>query len=343
MPEPGNDALFTNAASAAVGTHDIILQSLDSWRDYKHVDGSVESLFYGSDVFKGTEQEWETVPVILGEKHPSTPYAVNPAKALEESKGKIIGNLSGVHITETGSPLLRSKLHLTDGDAETLLKSRRIALSSGFLSGKTDGKLTGVSGKVKPDHVLAFVQNRNNRPQDGAALILNSVEVNMPEDESIKKVLTDFLTELKSLIVPAKNEPVMPAMPESKGIMVNNMTEEKIAALEKVVTEKDELIKNMAAKIEAFEKADEERAKQKVEDAWQMVKNSIAPGLVASPELESKARSEWETDATAFLLKNATSKAPETTKEGAEFVKNSTGNSQAEADAEYLKFLNGDE
>jgi hypothetical protein len=342
MPEPGADALFTNAASAAVGTHDIILQSLDSWRDYKHPDGTVESLFYGSDVFKGTESEWESVPVILGERHPTTPYKQNPAKALEEAGGKVIGNLSGVHITESGSPLLRSNLHITDDDAETLLKSRKIALSSGFLSGKQDGKLTGVSGKVLPDHVLAFVQNRNNRPQDGAALILNSMEENMTDDESIKKVLSDFLSELKSLIVPAKNEPVMPAMPEPKGnIMVSNMTDE-INELKSVIEEQKSMIANMSAEIDAFKKADEERAKQAIEDEWTLVKNSIAPGLYSTPEIEAKSRAEWEVSPSKFILNNST-KAEETTKDGVPFVTNATGNSQAESDAEYLKFLNGDE
>jgi len=337
MPEPGADALFTNAASAAVGTHDIILQSLDSWRDYKHPDGTVESLFYGSDVFKGTEPEWETVPVILGERHPTTPYKQNPAKALEEASGKVIGNLSGVHITESGSPLLRSNLHITDNDAESLLKSRKIALSSGFLSGKQDGKLTGVSGKVLPDHVLAFEHTRVNRPQDGAALILNGIGGTMSEDESIKKVLTEFLSELKSLIVPAKTEPGMPAVPESKGVMVSNMTDE-INEMKAVIEEQKAMIANMSAEIDAFKKADEERAKKAIEDKWTLVKNSIPPGLYSTPDLESTARKEWETDPTAFFLKNNSSKKEETTKDGVEYVTNSTDNVD-DSEKAYLELL----
>ena len=343
MPEPGNDALFTNAASATVGTHDIILQSLDSWRDYKHGDGTVESLFYGSDVFKDTEREWESVPVILGKRHPSTPYQVNPVKALEEAEGVIVGNLSNVEISGSGSPILRSKLHLTDNEAESLLKSRKMALSSGFLSGKLEGKLTGVNGRVVPDHVLAFEHTRTNRPQDQAALILNGIGGKMPEDESIKKVLTEFLAELKSLIVPAKTEPGMPAMSEPTGVMVANMTETKIAELEKKLAENEDLIKNMTETIDGYKKADEERAKQAIEDKWTFVKNSIAPGLVATAELEATARKEWESDPSTFLIKNATAKKDETTKDGVEFVKNASGTNQAESDAEYMKFINGDE
>ena len=341
MPESGY-ALFTNAASAVAGTHDIILNRLDSWRPYKNGDGTVDNLFYGSDVFEGTERDWESVPVILGKRHPSTPYMQNPAKALEESEGVIVGNLSEVEITTNGTPVLRSKLHLTEDKAESLLKTRKMALSTGFISGKREGKLTGINGKIAPDHVLLFWHNRNNAPQDMASMFLNSTEEGtMPEDESIKKVLSEFLAELKSLIVPAKADvPMMPEKPEPK-IMVSNMSETKIAELEKVNGEQAELIKNMTAKIEAFEKADEERAKQKIEDDWKLVKNSIAPGLTATPEAEALARKEWETNTTAFFLKNNTTKPAETTKEGTEFVKNASGNSQAESDAEYLKFLNG--
>lgn len=166
----------------------------------------------------------------------------------------------------------------------------------------------------------------------------------MPEDDSIKKVLTDFLAELKTLIIPVKTEPGMPVRPEPKGdIMIANMADIRIAELEKINAEQAELIKNMAETIDGYKKAEEERAKIELENKWNLVKNSIAPGITATPELEAIARTEWETDPTMFLIKNAVAKQPETARDGVEFIKNSSGNSLAEADAEYLKFLNGDE
>ena len=336
MPEPGSETLITNAATGIIGSHDIILHSLDDHRPYVHGDGRVETLFYGSDVFKGTEKGWETIPVILGKRHPSTPYSVNPAKALQEAEGVVVGSVSDVHITDVGSPLLRSKLHLTDESAETLLKSRKMALSSGFISGINDGNITGVNGRVIPDHILAFEQSRTNQRQDKAALILNSTEGNMPEDDSIKKVLTDFIAELKTLIIPAKAEPAMPAMPEPTG-MVSNMTEAKIAELEQKLAKSDELIKNMTDRITGYEKEEADRKVAETNAKWQLVKNSIAPGLTATPEQEKAARTEWETDSTTFFLKNATAKKEETSPDGVQFVKNS--NITDDADAEYLKFI----
>lgn len=344
MPEPGTGELITNAAPGIVGSHDIILQSLDSWRPYLKPDGTYETVFYGSDVFQGTENQWQTVPVILGKRHPDTPYSANPVKALEEADGIVVGNLADVNITKTGTPAMRSTLVLNDKVAESEIQSRKMALSSGFLSRKEDGKLTGISGKVIPDHVLLFRHDKDRRPQDQGSMFLNSTEEGtMPEDESIKKVLSDFLAELKSLIVPAKAaDPVMPVMPEPKGLVMN-MTETKIAELEKTVFDQAELIKNMTAELDTFKQAEEQRKAAELENKWALVKNSIAPGLTATAELETAAKAEWQADATAFLIKNAVGKAPETTKEGPEFVKNASGNSQAESDAEYMKFLNGDE
>mgnify|MGYP001219773621 FL=1 len=344
MPEPGTGELIINAAPGIVGDHDIILQSLDSWRPYLKPDGSYEDRYYGSDVFEGTESDWDKVPIIFGKRHPSTPYSIDPEKALTEADGRIGGWLQGTTISNQGSRLLRSKAIFIDPKMEQLSKEGKLAFSSGFISGLKDGRLTGINGRVIPDHVLAFEHTRTNRPQDGAALILNGIGGNMPEDDSIKKVLTDFLAELKTLIVPAKKEPGMPVRPEPKGdIMIANMADIRIAELEKINAEQAELIKNMAETIDGYKKAEEERAKIELENKWNLVKNSIAPGITATPELEAIARTEWETDPTMFLIKNAVAKQPETARDGVEFIKNSSGNSLAEADAEYLKFLNGDE
>lgn len=338
MPEPGTGELITNAAPGIVGSHDIILQSLDSWRPYLKPDGTYETVFYGSDVFEGTENQWQTVPVILGQRHPDTPYSANPVKALEEAGGVVVGNLADVSITKTGTPAMRSTLVLNDKTAESEIKSRKMALSSGFLSRKEDGKLTGISGKVVPDHVLLFRHDKDRRPQDQGCLILNSTEEGtMPEDESIKKVLSDFLAELKSLIVPAKADPVMPVVPETKGLVLN-MTETKIAELEKTVSDQAELIKNMTAELDGFKQAEEQRKAAELENKWSLVKNSIAPGLTATAELETAARSEWQADPTSFLIKNAVGKAPETKPDGIQFVKNAS----SDEDAEYLKFLRGE-
>lgn len=338
MPEPGTGELITNAAPGIVGSHDIILQSLDSWRPYKKPDGTYEDRFYGSDVFQDTEAVWDTVPIIYGKVHPSTPFSVDPEKSLQESEGVIGGGVRESTITKTGSPLLRAKSYFTIPKMEQLAKEGKLAFSSGFISGLKDGKLTGVNGRVIPDHILAFEHSRTNRPQDGAALILNSMGGTMPDEDNFKKTLSDFLAELKALLVPAKMEPAIAAMPEPQGSMVPNMTETKIAELEKSITEKDELIKNMTAELDGFKQAEEQRKAAELENKWSLVKNSIAPGLTATAELETAARSEWQADPTSFLIKNAVGKAPETKPDGIQFVKNSS----SDEDAEYLKFLRGE-
>jgi len=336
MPETGTGELITNAAPGFVGSHDIIFQSLDSWRPYLNPDGTYETVFYGSDVFEGTEKAWETVPVILGKRHPNTPYQINPAKALEESDGVVVGNLTDVTITTTGSPVLRSRLHLTDNAAENSVKSRKMSLSSGFISKKNEGKLTGIAGKVLPDHILLFWHDRDRRPQDMASMFLNSTEEGeMPEDDSIKKILSDFLTEFKTYFVPAKADPVMPKLLE-QNTMVPNMTEIKIAELEKQIADSNELIKNMTETIDGYKKADADRAAAELETKWTLVKNSIAPGITATAETEAAARKEWELDATEFLIKNAIAKKPETTAEGVQFVTNSTPD---ESEKSYLELV----
>lgn len=363
MPEPGGE-LFINAASSIVGSHDIILQSLDSWRGYKHADGSTEDLFFGSDRFIGTEQKWQTVPIIFGKRHPTTPYSVNPEAALKEAGGKIVGNLSDVLIPDSGTKTLRAKTNFTDPTVESLHNSGGLALSSGFLSGVSDGKLTGYTGGiVEPDHVLVFIPDKEHRPQDGAALFLNATMPDEPAGED--KALITKLKEVLRALTGGTNDPTVSQNdsvevygvndPSQKATMyyrknftlMQNMEEKltnselKITELEKTVSDQAELIKNMTAELDGFRKADDARKAADLDAKWSLVKNSTSPGLYATPELEKVHRDEWTNDPTAYLLKNAiTAKHEETSPDGVKFVKN--GTSQATEDAEYLKFIHGD-
>ena len=361
MPEPGTGELITNAAPGIVGSHDIILQSLDSWRPYKSGDGCVEDLFFGVDNFKGTETAWEAVPIIYGKRHPETPYQMNPAKALEEAEGKIVGNLSDVNITDKGNPLLRAKTNFTDSKVEKLSTGGKLALSSGFVSGRVDGKLTG---PVTPDHVLVFEADKSHRPQDMAALFLNSTGGgNLPDEQTTEKsAIIQKLVDILKALTGKDGDPRVetsdsmevwgindsngnPSLNYRQTITLMQNMEERVSALEKdlntakaEITSKDDLIKNMTAELDTFKQAEEQRKAAELENKWTLVKNSIAPGLTATAELETAAKAEWQADATAFLIKNAVGKAPETKPEGVQFVKNAS----SDEDAEYLKFLRGD-
>lgn len=360
MPEPGGE-LLTNAASGIVGSHQIILQSLDSWRSYKHADGTNEDLFFGSERFTGTEPKWEQVPIIFGKRHPKTPYSKDPEKALQEAEGQVVGNLSEVVIPQTGTKTVRATTNFTDSKVEKLHELGKLAISSGFLSGSSDGHLTGCSGGlVEPDHVLVFVPDKQHRPQDGAALFLNST---MPDETPGEdKALISKLVEVLRSLTGKTNDPTVqqsdsmevygindpgstPSMYYRKNFTLMQNMEERVSTLEKELgtaktelSAKDELIKNMTAELDGFKQAEEQRKAAELENKWSLVKNSIAPGLTATAELETAARSEWQADPTSFLIKNAVGKAPETKPDGIQFVKNAS----SDEDAEYLKFLRGE-
>jgi len=332
--------LYSNAVPGQTG-HDVILNSLDTWRDHNDGSGNVRKLWFGTENFAGTESDWSGTRLIYGARHPKTPYTVNSATALLESDGRDVGSFVDPELITVGSPRFGGKFTFTDPEVQALHDSGELQFSSGFISDITDdGKL---SGKVTPDHILVFKKTKDGlQPQDKATLFLNAVDKNMTEHPEIAGLFTQILEAIKSLS-PAKREkePVMNAIDGP------NMTEDftqKIAVLNATIeantasiTERDATIADLTTQLEGFKTAQEQAANAAQEAAWQTIKTDIlAPGLTATPELEAEQKDKWMKDKDGFYcnaISAAATRPPAKGKAGEMFA-NATGvNEDAEYDA----------
>lgn len=327
--------LYANASEIKSAHHDVILQSLDTWRDYTDQDGTKKKLFFGVENFEGTEPAWQGLPLIYSDKsHPQVAYTINPDGALNTSDGKIVGSFSDPAIVLNGSPRFTGVFSFSDPEVQKLHETGELQFSSGFLSNiGDDGKLTG---KVTPDHILIFKKSKDGlQPQDGGAMFLNATRPEM-EDTEIKGLFSKILEALTA-ISPTKGEkPITnatgPDMTEELNSKISVLNA-RVETLTSTIQEKDAAIASLTDEVTAFKTEQTKAAELKQEADWQNIKTTmLAPGLIANPELEKEQRDLWMQDKDAFYC-NAVSNRPAPKGKEGNLIANAGTNPDAEMDA----------
>jgi hypothetical protein len=344
----GTEVLFCNAVAADATSHDVVLQTLNQWRDMQRPDGKKAPAYFGEENFTGTEPGWEGVPIIFTEVgHPKVPFAKDPVKALETCKGRIVGAFRNASIDKSGTAKFTGRVEYSDPDVDKLHKEGKLALSSGFYSSfDSVGRLTG---KVLPDHIIIFKPTPSLRPQDMGAMFLNAAEESKPD---IRAVLEGFIDTLKQLLgssgsaqTPVMNASIAGA--DGGETMTDDNTTTKltaaigerdteIAALKEKQAIYEKSLEDYKSRIAGYEQVETERKKTEVDATWETIKKTaLLPGQIHKPEDEAKLREQWEKDPNTFFL-NAVGnrqRVPETGQEGSQFVGNASTDTEKEADA----------
>jgi DNA topoisomerase-1 len=234
------DACFFSNSEAMPSGHRAIIQALDRWIEYPRPYGP-QRFFYGADDFRGSEQSWEDVPVIFAQTHPDHRLVANNLEAALRSvtahdggPGRVVGRMRRPLIPDGGQPRLEADVEFDDPYVEAQHANRALALSSAFSANHNDdGRLTE---RVRPNHLLVFVQDPKNQPRDLGTMFLNKEdddvtdeekpvddksveeqETKQPADGALKALIADLLTRLDAVfksaneVSRASNDPKDPA------------------------------------------------------------------------------------------------------------------------------------
>jgi len=197
----GPNCYFANAESR----HKAIVQSLNRWIQY-----GPRRFYYGVDNFRGSEGQWDGVPLIYAQKHPDHNLvatdlgaALQTVRAADGGPGRVVGRLTGTRVVTEGQPRLESDAVWDDHEVEALYRGGQIALSSAFTS--THDESGRLDQTVRPNHVLVFAQSDENQPRDPGTMFLNQEDIDVrrfsnsagttivPEDASKLKQIFDQL------------------------------------------------------------------------------------------------------------------------------------------------------
>ena len=370
-----DDTWFFNGETEPIksDTHDVIVHSLNRWRDYKR-GNTKRPVYFSVDNFSGTESEWEGLPVIFSNHgHPTVPFRVDPVKALESCQGEIVGAFHSAAVDTAGSPRFVGKVDFSTEDAEDKHQKGNLALSSGFYMAGNHDQLGRLQGKAIPDHILVFEADGPIKQQDPAAMFLNGATDDSPPKvtvgmrdlfEKFKEFMKGYFTNasgamlLKDDSYDGKEEQVavqvgyVPVMNASNDTdprtgSGDRMTEidatKQIEGLNATIAERDALltartqeVEAVKAKLTEFEKLQTDREAADLEAKWTELKTKVLlPGQVKKPEDEAKLKEMFLKDKDSFYL-NAVINRPKpsaTDREGAEFYGNAGSEEDAEVDA----------
>lgn len=231
MPQSGAQTLLTAPGATAslyrlglgepiAPGHETILNTLNKWKAY--ADGQT---YLAVENFLGTEPLWDQVPLIFAQDHPDCDLVSEDlAKALASvtdykgRPGSIPGYLSGTAVETSGQPRITLTTTFTDPEVQALYEAGVLSLSHGMYADEDEaGHLVG---KVRPNHVLVFVQDQTNQPVDQGAMFLSKNtnggarvkqftgigKVISDKNRSRFKQALDSLTALFSEMVPATDE-----------------------------------------------------------------------------------------------------------------------------------------
>jgi hypothetical protein len=307
-------------------THETILQALNRWMDYEDKDGTKFKIFLDTEAFQGTEAAWDVSPPIFAQEHPEDfalvesdiEAALNTVKDYEGNPGSVPGTLTETKVVIPGQPRLTSRITFTNPKMQGLYDEGKLSLSTGFTCDVgNDGHLVG---KVRPNHVLVFVQDDKIQPRDKAAMFLNAEHIQedymeathagrviSDKNQSRFKQAVDALTALFNEMtgtsasdykksentgpsLPAKT-PDIPATNQDKDKRADEMAEaelkNQIEAANTTIAAKDAEIVNRDAKIKTLEDKNLELSntlaaadKARKDAAWTELKNTLPKGLI---------------------------------------------------------------
>ncbi len=353
---------FFAHATITPQTHEIILTGLNSWMDFPE---RKERYYYAVKNFEGTEHAWNEVPVIYAQDHPEHDLvkddleaALNSVKTYEGEPGRICGTLFNSEVVTSGQPRLTANIRFNDPDLEKRYLKGELAPSDAFYCNKNeDGTL---AGKVRPNHLLIFVQDENNQRRDKVAMLLHKgagtviettfehagrvisasnakeLEGLIGEHESVMGKLRSFFKKMTGVAgggdeAAQKAEPPM-TVPAANKPMEDKMTEELKKELESVkaaLANKDAEIAAKDKEIAEIKAAHTELSKklvefdQKAADAeWKSTFENRVPKGWKAEKTEDVLRKEYEDNKVAFMNKLLDAKVtpPQKGEEGEQFA-----------------------
>ena len=173
----GPRCFFGNAVK--ITTHDAVLFTLNRWLLY-----GKGRIFNAVENFEGTESAWDKVPLIYAQEHPDPDLIEEDLKKALESvqtgegkTGQLCGSISNTEVVIPGQPRLESKITFSDPVVEKRYKAGELSLSIAYRCTESKQEKGHLTGKVKPNHILIFVQDDANQPRDPGAMLLNKGEV----------------------------------------------------------------------------------------------------------------------------------------------------------------------
>lgn len=334
-------AIIANAEFLSIESHNAILQTLERWiPGYAQGKGKEGAIFYSREPFERNIADWNGIDLIFAEQHPNMVlYAKNPAQALKEIDGKVVGKLSNARIEVAGHPRQMGEVEINDKEAQSLYEEGKLSLSTGFFCPvNTDFEL---EGELTPNHVLLFREDENNLPKDKGAFILNKEEMaNIGKVISAKNE-TEFKAIMDKLWGFFRNLTTGKVKKEVENQERNNLEEKEMEKVEELTSKLDTANKELANKTSEFETAtkahedevkglkgriaefeQKEADKTKVErDAqFEQVIAKLPPGMTHKEEDKTTLRSKFDNDPTALMAELVSLEHKEgTTEEGDEF------------------------
>ncbi len=247
---PKDVVAFGDAITHAVSSHETILQTLNRWMTFENG----RKLFYGVENFEGTEPNWDNAPLIFAKNHPDVEQMRRIEEGdidsvLEEIGGAICGKINSSTVTRAGQPRLSSQISFYDPSMEARYNKGELSLSTGFFcSPGDDGSL---HGKVRPNHVLVFIQDERTQPRDLGAMFLNKQEENM----------TDAAVTHAGRVISEKNKSKFKAVMESLRSLYSEWTGE---GQENKYSDDDDEDNKSSSNADLTWKKKEEKGKKKI-------------------------------------------------------------------------------
>ena len=121
------------------------------------------------DYFKKTEKDWAKTPIIFAKEHPVEFASKNLAKALDEVKGTLLGNIKDAQVIVEGSPRLVANFGelIKDEKFDKAYKAGKIEISPRWIPSE--------NGPI-PDHVLLWESDGTHIPGDKGAMMFQKLK-----------------------------------------------------------------------------------------------------------------------------------------------------------------------
>lgn len=144
-----------------------IIQMLNRW-----VPDEESGVYFNAGPFEATAPKWEGIPIVFANAHPDLQlFEDDPASALKQVKGRIVGKASNIRFIQEGHPHLVAALQVNDDECSVLFKQGELSLSTAFWA-FLDGEC-GIAEGIEPNHILLFKEDGYNMPKDRGALVKN--------------------------------------------------------------------------------------------------------------------------------------------------------------------------
>lgn len=301
------------------GVHDLIIHGLNRELTY---NATGKKVFYPVEPFQQSVNAWDGIPAVYvpnGVHIPPEELNKDSATALAKYGGEFVGKFNNSQVITSGQERLQSQAFITNPTVERGINDGKIAISSTFYSKQTDGRITG---PIIPSYVLLFDKDKET-PVDDLSSFLNTQHT--LEDLS----MADIDIKMTHLERDVKEKDLLIATMNSQ----STEKDETINALKAELAERDLLMNSQAdAKDVTIKALEDELVEFKNSQAdldWNALKETIAPGLVATPELESELRVLHNTNAGAFIKKvMSVGRVAETKPDGTVFM-NSSGSNES--------------